>query len=168
MIPFVQNPSQCIQTENIANTPTETNTNKGVTPQSSNITFWIPTLPEPYKTSLRMRIIEKKTYQEIANSLSLPLGTVKSHICRGMKLLCKSMDTNDADEQTIKRGSEDALVSIEDALAHKQIPQPYRRVLHLHCVEKQSYATIASNLQIPIGTVKSYINRGKKFLSQSV
>jgi DNA-directed RNA polymerase specialized sigma24 family protein len=112
-----------------------------------------------------MRLIEKKTYQEIANYMHLPIGTVKSHLSRGMKILRKRMDTNQVDEQVTKRETEEALLSIEHAIARKQVPETYRTVLHLHCIEKQTYATIASSLQIPIGTVKSYINRGKKFLS---
>jgi RNA polymerase sigma factor (sigma-70 family) len=168
MMPFVRSPDQSIQVEDIADTPTQINGNEDVVMQSPNPIFGISTLTEPYKTSLHMRIVEKKTYQEIANYMCLPIGTVKSHISRGMKILRKRMDTNEVDEQTMKRDTEDALLSIEDALACKQIPQPYRTVLHLHYIEKLTYATIASRLQMPIGTVKSYINRGKKFLGSNV
>jgi DNA-directed RNA polymerase specialized sigma24 family protein len=165
MMPFMQGPDQTTQTEDIADTPTKININENVATRSPNIIFSISTLPEPYKTPLHMHVIGKKTYQEIANCMCLPIGTVKSHVSRGMKILRKRMGTNEVDEQTIKRDPEKVLLSIEHALAHKQIPQPYRTVLRLHYVEKLTYATIASRLQIPIGTVKSYINRGKKFLS---
>ncbi len=112
-----------------------------------------------------MRIIEKKTYQKIANCMSLPIGTVKSHVSRGKKLLQKRTDTQDVAGQKLKKDSGEVFLSIEHV---NQIPQPYRTVLRLHYVEKKTYAAIASGLQMPIGTVKSYINRGKKFLSNTV
>jgi RNA polymerase sigma factor (sigma-70 family) len=168
MRPFVQSPDQTIQTEDIADTSTRINTNEDVVARNPNVIFSISTLPEPYKTPLHMHMIEKKTYQEVANCMCLPIGTVKSHVSRGRKILRKKMDTNEVNEQTIKRDPEKAPISMEDALAQKQIPQQYRTVFYLHYVEKLTYATIASRLQIPIGTVKSYINRGKKFLSGEV
>ncbi len=168
MVPFMQGPDQATQTENIADTFTKINANEDNVIQSPNVIFSISTLPEPYKTPLRMHMIEKKTYQEIANCMCLPIGTVKSHVSRGMKSLRNRLDTNDVVEQATERDSEKALSSIKHALDRNQIPQPYRRILRLHYVEKQTYATIASKLQIPIGTVKSYINRGKKYISGEV
>lgn len=97
--------------------------------------------------------------------MGLPIGTVKSHVSRGKKLLQKRLDTNEVDEQTIKRDLENVPLSVEHI---KQIPQQYRKAFYLHYIEKQTYATIASSLQMPIGTVKSYINRGKKFISGAV
>ena len=165
MMPLVQNPDQPIQTEDMADTLMQVNTNEDIVTQSPNIIFLISTLPEPYRKPLHMHIIEKETYQKIANCMGLPIGTVKSHVSRGKKLLQKSMDTKDGAGQKIKKGSGEVFLSIEHV---NQIPQPYRTVLRLHYVEKQTYAAIASSLQMPIGTVKSYINRGKKFLSGAV
>jgi DNA-directed RNA polymerase specialized sigma24 family protein len=164
MMPLMQNPSQSIQTEDTADGLTEDNTDEDIATQSPDTVLWISTLCEPYKTSLHMRVIEKKTYQEIANCMRLPIGTVKSHVSRGKQILRKKMDTDEVDGQKVKSNSEELLPSIERALAQKQIPQQYRTVFHLHYIEKQTYAEIALNLQVPIGTVKSYINRGKKFL----
>jgi RNA polymerase sigma factor (sigma-70 family) len=42
-------------------------------------------LPEKYKVVIRMRHEEELDYQEIAERLSLPLGTVKAHIFRARK-----------------------------------------------------------------------------------
>ncbi len=165
MMPLVQNPNQPIQTEDIANTSTQINTNEDIVTQSPDIIFLISTLPEPYRKPLHMHIIEKKTYQEIANCMCLPIGTVKSHVSRGKKLLQKRTDTQDVAGQKLKKDSGEVFLSIEHV---NQIPQPYRTVLRLHYVEKKTYAAIASGLQMPIGTVKSYINRGKKFLSNTV
>lgn len=45
-------------------------------------------LPEDYKTVLLLREIEGLSYEEIAETLSLEVGTVKSRIFRARKRLC--------------------------------------------------------------------------------
>ncbi len=49
----------------------------------------INNLPEKYRAVIEMRHIEEKSYQEIAELLDLPLGTVKAHIFRARELLYK-------------------------------------------------------------------------------
>jgi len=49
----------------------------------------IESLPPKYRTVIRLRHTEEKEYQEIAELLSLPLGTVKAHIFRARELLYK-------------------------------------------------------------------------------
>jgi RNA polymerase sigma factor (sigma-70 family) len=49
----------------------------------------IDTLPEKYKRVIVLRHIEEKNYDEIAEILDIPLGTVKAHIFRGRELLYK-------------------------------------------------------------------------------
>lgn len=46
-------------------------------------------LPEKYRLVIEMRHMEEKSYQEIAEILKLPLGTVKAHIFRARELLYK-------------------------------------------------------------------------------
>lgn len=48
-------------------------------------------LPEKYREVIRMRHMEEKSYQEIADLLDLPLGTVKAHIFRAREMLYKSL-----------------------------------------------------------------------------
>lgn len=49
----------------------------------------IARLPEKYRTVIRLRHTEEKSYEEIAEELKLPLGTVKAHIFRARELLYK-------------------------------------------------------------------------------
>lgn len=51
----------------------------------------IATLPEKYKTVIRLRHVEEQSYEEIANSLKLPIGTVKAHIFRAREMLYRHL-----------------------------------------------------------------------------
>jgi len=49
----------------------------------------LQSLPEKYRIVIEMRHMEEKSYQEIAEALDIPLGTVKAHIFRARELLFK-------------------------------------------------------------------------------
>ncbi len=49
----------------------------------------IESLPEKYRVVIRMRHMEEMSYEDIAENLNLPLGTVKAHIFRARELLNK-------------------------------------------------------------------------------
>ena len=51
----------------------------------------IDQLPEKYREVILKRHIEEKSYQEIAEEMDIPLGTVKAHIFRARELLYKYM-----------------------------------------------------------------------------
>lgn len=51
----------------------------------------IENLPPKYRRVIQMRHMEEKSYQEIAEVLDLPLGTVKAHIFRARELLYKAL-----------------------------------------------------------------------------
>ncbi len=51
----------------------------------------IKSLPSKYRTVIIMRHSEEKDYQEIADTLHLPIGTVKAHIFRAREMLYKSL-----------------------------------------------------------------------------
>lgn len=56
-------------------------------------------------------------------------------------------------------------LSDEEVLAAlEKIPVPYREVILLADVEEFSYKEVAETLQIPLGTVMSRLNRGRKLL----
>ena len=48
-------------------------------------------LPEKYKSPVLLYFMEGMTYQEIAEAMNLPLGTVMSRLSRGKELLKKSI-----------------------------------------------------------------------------
>ncbi|MBI3587433.1 MAG: sigma-70 family RNA polymerase sigma factor [Ignavibacteriales bacterium] len=49
----------------------------------------INSLPAKYRQVIHLRHVEEKEYQEIAEMLNLPLGTVKAHIFRAREMLNK-------------------------------------------------------------------------------
>lgn len=51
----------------------------------------IDDLPEKYRRVIELRHMEEKSYQEIADILDAPLGTVKAHIFRARELLYKEL-----------------------------------------------------------------------------
>lgn len=51
----------------------------------------IDDLPEKYRKVIELRHMEEKSYQEIADILDSPLGTVKAHIFRARELLYKEL-----------------------------------------------------------------------------
>jgi len=63
----------------------------------------ISSLPEHYKIVLNLYFFGELSYQEIADLLQQPLGTVKSHISRGLRrvrvalnITCRSIDRRNA------------------------------------------------------------------------
>ncbi|MDX1639820.1 MAG: sigma-70 family RNA polymerase sigma factor [Balneolaceae bacterium] len=51
----------------------------------------IDNLPPKYRKVIQMRHMEEKSYQEIADVLDKPLGTVKAHIFRAREMLYKAL-----------------------------------------------------------------------------
>lgn len=51
----------------------------------------VNSLPEKYRIVILMRHSEDKDYQDIADELKLPLGTVKAHIFRAREILYKRL-----------------------------------------------------------------------------
>ncbi len=51
----------------------------------------IAKLPEKYRKVIRLRHVEERSYEEIAKSLRLPIGTVKAHIFRAREVLYRTL-----------------------------------------------------------------------------
>lgn len=59
--------------------------------QTMTIQSAIEQLPEKYRVVIVMRHQEEKSYEEIAEELDLPLGTVKAHIFRAREMLYRAL-----------------------------------------------------------------------------
>jgi len=59
--------------------------------KSAMIRRAIENLPEKYRTAIMLRHHEERSYEEIAQVLDLPLGTVKARIFRAREMLKKSL-----------------------------------------------------------------------------
>jgi RNA polymerase sigma factor (sigma-70 family) len=51
----------------------------------------IKRLPEKYHKVIHLRHVDEKSYEEIAEQLNLPIGTVKAHIFRAREILYKTL-----------------------------------------------------------------------------
>jgi RNA polymerase sigma-70 factor (ECF subfamily) len=49
------------------------------------------TLDEPYRSTLTLKFLQHLKYEEVAEILGLPLGTVKSHVARGLRQLTERL-----------------------------------------------------------------------------
>ena len=49
-----------------------------------------------------------------------------------------------------------------------QLPERHRQVLRLYYMEEKSYEEVASLLEWPMGTVKTYLHRARKELAEAV
>jgi RNA polymerase sigma-70 factor (ECF subfamily) len=49
-----------------------------------------------------------------------------------------------------------------------QLPEKYRRVIRLYYMEERSYEEVARLLDLPLGTVKTYLHRAKKELAAAM
>jgi DNA-directed RNA polymerase specialized sigma24 family protein len=126
-------------------------------------------LREPYQTALRLRYVQKLSYPQMAAELGLPEGTVKSQVSRGMKMLQKCREQGDmgqAQEEEPGREMESGEDIADMAAQIEHTAEPYRTALYLRYVQKLSYPQMAAELNLPEGTVKSQVSRGKKILSR--
>ncbi len=151
----------------------ESNRKSDSTEQISTNSFSITTtlvakLQKPYQQAVYLHCIEKWSYADIAKQLQLPAGTVKSHISRGIKMLREYalLDANSSSRDMPERKQSEP-IAISDLWVNT-LPEPYRTVLWLHYIKKQSYSMIAQQLCLPVGTIKSQINRGMKLLRNMV
>lgn len=72
--------------------------------------------------------------------------------------------TTESPEATVTRQME--YQALRQALT--SLPSRYRRILHLAEVEQLSYQEIAEQMQMPIGTIRSRISRGRQRLQRTL
>ena len=49
------------------------------------------TMNEPYRSALTLKFLQHLKYEEVADILGLPVGTVKSHVSRGLRQLSERL-----------------------------------------------------------------------------
>src|SRR5260221_797590 len=64
----------------------------------------LPMLPAKYRIVLVLRHLQEKTYEEMAEILTLPVGTIKTHLFRARNLLKERLETFDRERNTRTRG----------------------------------------------------------------
>lgn len=72
----------------VASTPSPEDTLISIQ-QRSQIEQYIGSLPEQYRQLFVMRFLEDYSYEEIAEKLHLPMGTVKTQIHRARERMCR-------------------------------------------------------------------------------
>lgn len=63
--------------------------------QRSQIESYIECLPEQYRRLFKMRFLDDYSYEEIAEKLQLPMGTVKTQIHRARERMCALIKQGD-------------------------------------------------------------------------
>ena len=74
--------------------------------QDADIKAAVDALPEAFREAVWQRDVEDLSYQEIADALSVPIGTVMSRISRGRKLLHAALSASTTATQVSRTGTE--------------------------------------------------------------
>ncbi len=64
----------------------------------------LATLPTKYRLVLVLRHLQEKTYEEMADILAMPIGTIKTHLFRARNLLKERLQAFEQERNTRSRG----------------------------------------------------------------
>jgi len=64
----------------------------------------LSTLPTKYRLVLVLRHLQEKTYEEMAEILAMPIGTIKTHLFRARNLLKERLQAFEQERNTRSRG----------------------------------------------------------------
>lgn len=53
----------------------------------------LPQVPEPYRSTLLLVLVEDQTYEAAAAQLDVPVGTIRSRLCRARKLVRRDLES---------------------------------------------------------------------------
>lgn len=121
----------------------------------------IEQLPDPYREVVALHLIYHMSYVDIARKFRRSIGTVKSQVSRGKKLL-KNAQHNGVEKKLI---TTKVIDDIKVNLAYKdRLPDHLREVVELYYVESLSCKAIARKLGRAEGTIKGWLRQARSYL----
>jgi RNA polymerase sigma-70 factor (ECF subfamily) len=121
-----------------------------------------------------LRVYRQKESYDFNYSFSTWIYTIALNLCRNLykrkkKVRFLGMDSlvNRPDPNSENFGNKNRLSSILEG-AISSLPFKYRTVFLLRDVDQLSYEEVASTLNLPLGTVKSRVNRARRILQRKL
>lgn len=121
-----------------------------------------------------LRVYRQKESYDFNYSFSTWIYTIALNLCRNLykrkkKVRFLGMDSlvNHPDPNSENHGNRNRLSSILEG-AISSLPFKYRTVFLLRDVDQLSYEEVASTLSLPLGTVKSRVNRARRILQKKL
>lgn len=121
-----------------------------------------------------LRVYRQKESYDFNYSFSTWIYTIALNLCRNLykrkkKVRFLGMDSlvNHPDPNSENHGNRSRLSSILEG-AISSLPFKYRTVFLLRDVDQLSYEEVASTLSLPLGTVKSRVNRARGILQKKL
>lgn len=121
-----------------------------------------------------LRVYRQKQTYDFNYSFSTWIYTIALNLCRNLykrkkKVRFLGMDSlvNHPDPNSENFGNRNRLSSILEG-AIGSLPFKYRTVFLLRDVDQLSYEEVASALNLPLGTVKSRVNRARRILQKKL
>jgi len=92
---------------------------------------------------------------------------------RGKRIFTMDLPTDDSAAVFIETETPESTVSEMDLNIHvrkliERLPMQYRTIINLYHMEEMSYAEIAGIMELPEGTVKSYLFRARAMLKEYI
>ncbi len=119
-----------------------------------------------------LRVYKQRESYDFAYSFSTWIYTIALNLCKNLykrkkKVRFLGLDSvaNQPDPNSENLGNKNRLSSILEG-AIGSLPFKYRTVLLLRDVDQLSYEEVASALNLPLGTVKSRVNRARRILKK--
>jgi RNA polymerase sigma-70 factor (ECF subfamily) len=121
-----------------------------------------------------LRVYRQRESYDFNYSFSTWIYTIALNLCRNLykrkkKVRFLGMDSlvNHPDPNSENHGNRNRLSSILEG-AISSLPFKYRTVFLLRDVDQLSYEEVASTLSLPLGTVKSRVNRARGILQKKL
>lgn len=121
-----------------------------------------------------LRVYRQKESYDFNYSFSTWIYTIALNLCRNLykrkkKVRFLGMDSlvNHPDPNSENHGNRNRLSLILEG-AISSLPFKYRAVFLLRDIDQLSYEEVASTLSLPLGTVKSRVNRARRILQKKL